>query len=193
MKWYLKATLIVLAVLVVVFAVCNPEAVRSWLRSFDDWVSGRSPSNETPELSEAELRGRIRAARQYALEVQSRLDAYKARFDCPATELLDRAFLDPESPLALHRLRKDWYAIRRELPEFLEKHRSYQDFLQRAETEIMDNPTKVKEYWTLPERANVWSRSLADTIAQRTRKLPTFTILAQQVAAQQNAQQRRKP
>src|SRR5439155_26655019 len=155
-----KLLLVVLAVIAVLYLANHPEIVRNLTSQSDEIGSGPSSGGESPELNASDLRGRIRAASHYALEVQSRLDAYKARFDCPESTILDQAFLDPDGPLAIHPLRKDWYSIRSELPQFLEKHRTYQDLLQRAESEIMLGQAKVKEHWTLPERANAWSRSL---------------------------------
>jgi len=186
-----KLWLIVLAIIAAFYLGCHPEVIRGLINWFEDDNGSRSAVTESPELSTADLRGRIREASQYALEVQARLDAYKARFDCPEAMLLDRAFLDTDGPLSIHPLRKEWYAIRTELPQFVEKHRAYQDLLRRAESEIMQNPAKVKEYWTLPERANAWSHSLDDAITQRTRKLPMFTVVAHQLAAQMNIQERR--
>jgi hypothetical protein len=186
-----KVLLVVLAVIVVLYLANHPEILRNSISQSDEIGSGPSSGGESPELNASDLRGRIRAASHYALEVQSRLDAYKARFDCPEATLLDRAFLDPDGALAIHPLRKDWYSIRSELPQFLEKHRTYQDLLQRAESEIMLSQAKVKEHWTLPERADAWSRSLDDAITQRTRKLPLFTRVAHQLAAQLNAPKRR--
>jgi len=186
-----KALLVVLAILVALYLANHPEVVRNFVSPFEEISSAPSSGGESPELNASDLRGRIRAASHYALEVQSRLDAYKARFDCPEATLLDRAFLDPDGALAIHPLRKDWYSIRSELPQFLEKHRTYQDLLQRAESEIMLSQAKVKEHWTLPERADAWSRSLDDAITQRTRKLPMFTRVAYQLATQLNAQKRR--
>jgi hypothetical protein len=192
-----KAILIVIAVLLIVYSLCNPDQVRWMLDWTGDGQRERPPRTESPELSEAELRGRLRAARQYGLELQSRLEAYNARFTCPEAELLDRAFLEPDGILALDPRRRDWYSMRTELGELLEKHRVYQNRLLLAESEIPGNPAKVREYWTLPERANAWGYSLDDVIARRARKLPTFTVIAKQLAtlqrAQRKAQRRRKP
>lgn len=191
MQWSWKPTLVVLGIIVAFYLGSHPETVRGWISSLDDERSGRNSPAESPDLNAADLRGRIREASQYALEVQSRLDAYKARFDCPEAMLLDRAFLDPDGPLSIHPLRKEYYAIRTELPEFIEKHRVYQDLLRRAESEIMVSPAKLKEHWTLPERAMSWSQTLDDAITQRSRKLPMFTTVAHQLAAQLKAQERR--
>jgi hypothetical protein len=186
-----RTWLIVLGLIVAFFLGAHPEIIRSWIDSLGSNEPGQRPSGEGPELNTAELAGRIREATQYALEVQSRLDAYKARFDCPEALLLDRAFLDRDGPLALHPLRKDWYAIRTHLPQFLEKHRVYRDLLRRAESEIMLSPENVRKHWTLPERANAWTRSLDDAITQASRKLPMFTVVARQLSAHLKAQERR--
>jgi hypothetical protein len=186
-----KTWLVILGLIVAFFLGAHPEIVRSWIDSFGANERGRGPRGEGPELNAADLGGRIREASQYALEVQSRLDAYKARFDCPEAMLLDRAFLDRDGPLALHPLRKDWYTIRAELPQFLDKHRIYQDLLRQAEAEVVLSPENVRKHWTLPERANSWSRSLDDAITQRSRKLPMFTVVARRLSAQLQAQERR--
>jgi hypothetical protein len=159
-----KTWLVVLGLIVAFFLGAHPEIIRSWINSSTSNEAGQSPSNEGPELNAADLGGRIREAILYAVEVQSRLDAYKARFDCPEALLLDRAFLDPDGPLALHPLRKDWYAMRASLPQFLEKHRVYRDLLQRADSEILLSSDNVRKHWTLPVRANAWSRSLDDAM-----------------------------
>jgi hypothetical protein len=186
-----KIWLIILGIIVAFYLGSHPEIIRGWINAFEGTDGSSSAATENPELTTADLRGRIRDASQYALEVQARLDAYKARFDCPEAMLLDRAFLDTDGPLSIHPLRKEWYAIRTELPQFLEKHRAYQDLLRRADSEIMQNSAKVKEYWTLPAQASAWSHSLDDAITQRTRKLPMFTVVAHQLAAQMNIQERR--
>jgi hypothetical protein len=186
-----KTWLLVLGLIVAFFLGAHPEIIRSWIDSFGSNEPGQRPGAEGSELNTADLAGRIREASQYALEVQSRLDAYKARFDCPEAQLLDRAFLDCDGPLALHPLRKDWYTIRADLPQFIDKHRVYRDLLHRAESEIIQSPENVRIHWTLPERANSWSRSLDDAITQSSRKLPMFTIVARQLSAQLKAQERR--
>jgi hypothetical protein len=172
--WW-KTALIVAAVLAGAFVCFRAETVIDFLKG-----RGGKGGNDwpPPDLSEAQLRGRLRQASQYHAEVASRLDAYRARFDCEAALVLDAAFLDPDGALAVHPLRKEWHEMRRELSEFLEVDAFYREILDRAEAEIAGNPAKVAEYGALPGRAMSWSRSLDDAISQRIRKLPKFTRLA---------------
>ena len=104
-----------------------------------DWIKimgkDTNTSKETPELQAADLRGRLRTAEAYTLEVNSRLEAYKARFESPDAQLLDRVFLDPDGYCSTHPLRKDWYEMRRELTEYLEKHRVFLTLLSGSEIE----------------------------------------------------------
>jgi hypothetical protein len=136
------------------------------------------------ELRAADLRGRLSKAEAYAQEVNSRLDAYRSRFDCDEALLLDRCFLDPDGPLAIHPLRKQWYELRSELPEYLEKHRVYLSMLREAAADL--SPAKVDENYGLPERATAWSNYLDHAITARTRKLPMFTQVARTIKLQLN-------
>jgi hypothetical protein len=170
----LKTTLVVLVVLFGVYWFWNDLPFGDWIR---DKAGGRGP--DSPELRAADLRGRIKKAQAFSLEVQSRLDAYKTRFQGEEAMVLDRAFLDRNGSMALSPLRADWYELRSELPEFLEKHRKYRELLRDAASDL--SPAKVNENWTLPERANSWNQALDETITARIQKLPQFMELANQL------------
>src|SRR5262249_47029788 len=143
---------------------------------------------DTPtDLDRAELKGRLEHALSYAKEVQSRLDSYKALFSCPASQLLDEAFLEPSSPLSIHPLRKDWYEMRPELTEYLEKHRHYVQKC-RAAISAVSRPEKAEEWMDFPDECIAWSSELDEAITERTRKLPLFT----RVAVELQMMQRRK-
>jgi hypothetical protein len=170
----LKTTLVVLVVLFGVYWFWNELPFGDWIR---DKAGGRGP--DSPELRAADLRGRLKKSQAFSLEVQSRLDAYKARLEGWEAAVLDRAFLDRTGTMALSPLRAEWYELRSELPEFLEKHRKYRELLREAQSDL--SPAKVNENWTLPERANNWNQALDETITARIQKLPQFMELANQL------------
>ena len=172
--WW-KTALIAAAVVAAVTLLVRPEWLQELLRVRDGKGGDDGP---IPGLRESQVRGRIRQAAQFHTEVGSRLDAYKARFDCEAAAVLDEAFLDTTGVLAVHPLRKEWYELRRELSEFLETHEYYRQALDHAEAEVMGNPARVADYNTLPGRAMAWDRSLDQAITERVRKLPKYTELA---------------
>jgi hypothetical protein len=168
--WW-KTALIAAAVVAAVSLLVRPEWLQELLRV-------RDGKGGDEGYRESQLRGRIRQAAQFHSEVGSRLDAYKARFDCEAAAVLDEAFLDTTGVLAVHPLRKEWYELRRELSEFLETHEYYRQALAHAEAEIMGSPARVADYNTLPGRAMAWDRLLDQAITERVRKLPKYTELA---------------
>src|SRR5690349_18460583 len=96
-----------------------------------DWLPGRAPKQPewTPELRAADLRGRLKKAESYCRECESRLTAYQARFQGPESDLLDLCLLEPDGPLALSNYRSEWYEMRRELSDFLERHRKFLQLL----------------------------------------------------------------
>ncbi len=171
----LKTTAIVLIILFLVYLFWSDFRIPDWIK---EGGRGRTQA-ESPELRAADLRGRLRKAEAYTLEVSSRLDAYRARFDCPEAQLLDRVFLDPDGYLSVHPLRREWYAMRMELPEYLEKQKVFLTLLREARSDL--TPDKVTQNWTLPERATAWNDYLAEAIAARTRKFPMFDNVVRRV------------
>jgi hypothetical protein len=166
-----------LIVLALFFLGTNPEIVKRVTQSYK--------SHDPPtDLERAELKGRLEHALSYGKEVQSRLDAYKARFDCREAQLLDEAFLEPTGPLALSPLRKDWFEARRTLTEYLEKDRLY---MQKCRTAIsaVSRPDKAEEWMDFPEEFMAWSAELDEAITERTRKLPLFTRVALELQMKQ--------
>jgi hypothetical protein len=161
-----KAWGIAALVAIGVILAANPVFVKNLIKSYK--------GTEVPtDLDRADFKGRAQQAYALCKEVQSRLEAYNARFNCPEAQLLDQAFLEPSSPLSIHPLRKEWFEMRREISEYLTKHRLYTQKC-RAAIAAAGHPDKVEELQDFPEECMAWSADLDRAISERIQKLPMF-------------------
>ena len=174
-----KTVAVVTVILVVVCLLCNDFELPDWIKA-----RGTRSQGDNPELRMADLRGRLHASEEYSLEVSNRLDAYQTRFNSPDAQLLDEVFLDPQGYCSVHPLRREWAQMRSELREFTEKHSVFLKQLREAAADL--TPDKVDQYWTLPERANAWSKYLDDAIRQRSSKFAMWDQVVRRVHWDQN-------
>jgi hypothetical protein len=164
----------------------NPGALRGvsgWARNLG---GGGYPGRE--KVSRAELAGKLDKALLFATEVNERLIAYKAQFDCPDGQLLDSLFFD--GGLANHHLRPTWWELRRELPEFVRKHQALIEVLNKARASV-SRGDDIQAWEDLPEEAEQESRELDTAIRERNRRVLQFAVLVNQIKLQMAIQERR--
>ena len=164
----------------------NPGALKGVSR----WLGGPGGSSYPgrEKVSRAELAGKLDKALLFATEVNDRLSAYKAQFDCPDGQLLDSLFFD--GALGNHQLRPIWWELRRELPEFVRKHQALIEVLNKARTGV-SRGEDTQTWEDLPDEAEQASRELDAAIRDRNRKVFQFAVLVNQVKFQMAIQERR--
>jgi hypothetical protein len=187
MKWNWKwAVGLGGAVLLVLYLSNNPGALKGISRWMSNPGGGGYPGRE--RVSRAELAGKLDKALLFATEVNDRLSAYKAQFDCPDGQLLDSLFFD--GALANHPLRPTWWELRRELPEIVRKHQALLEVLNKARASV-SRGEDIQTWEDLPEEAEQASRELDAAIRDRNRKVFQFAVLVNQIKLQMAIQERR--
>jgi hypothetical protein len=174
------------AFLLFLYLANNPGALKEvsgWARNLG---SGGYPGRE--KVSRAELAGKLDKALLFATEVNERLSAYKAQFDCPDGQLLDSLFFD--GALANHHLRPTWWELKRDLPEFVRKHQALIEVLNRARASV-SRGEDIQTWEDLPEEAEQASRDLDAAIRDRNRKVFQFAVLVNQIKLQMAIAERR--
>ena len=135
------------------------------------------------KLNIAEVRGKLEHAELIGVEVKARLSALDARCQGELPALLDDAFLSDTGVLSVHPMRKEWFALRRDIPEWTLKHDQYLTEIHKFMHTL--SATNQEEASELADESLAWSALLDKQISKKIAMLPKFDAVARQLLGEQ--------